>query len=191
MIQNSVAQVALRNWWMLALRGLLAIIFGLLVLAFPGVALLTFIYVFAAYAIIDGLVSVFVSIRERASLSRWGWVLAEGILSVAAGIVAAVYPGLTAFVLLYVVAAWAIVTGIAEIAAAFVMREHLSREWALALAGLLSVVFGIILFVRPGAGLLSLLWLVGIYAIIFGVLFIIRAFQLRSWASSVAAPTSS
>jgi len=88
-------------------------------------------------------------------------------------------------VLLYIVAAWAIVTGILEIVAAFVLREYVSREWLLALAGILSIVFGIILFVRPGAGLLSILWLVGIYSIVFGILFIIRAFQLRSWASSV------
>ena len=188
MLQNIAAQIALRNWWMLALRGVLAILFGLVALLLPGIALLAFIYVFAAYAIIDGVVTVLVSIRERGSLSRWGWVLAEGLLSVVAGLVAVVYPGLTALVLLYVVAAWAIVTGITEIAAAFTLREQVSREWALGLAGLLSIVFGIILFIRPGAGLLALLWLVGIYAILFGILFIVRAFQLRSWASSVITP---
>jgi uncharacterized membrane protein HdeD (DUF308 family) len=190
MFQTTAAQVVLQNWWMLALRGVLAIIFGLVALFFPGIALLAFIYVFAAYAIIDGIVAIIVSIGERGSLRRWGWVLVEGILSVIAGIVAAVYPGLTAMVLLYIVAAWAIVTGITEIVAAFRIREHASREWLLGLAGLLSIVFGIILFIRPGAGLLALLWLVGIYAIIFGVLFIVRAFQLRSWASSVAVPAS-
>ena len=185
MIGNIGAQVILRNWWMLALRGLLAIIFGLIALFFPGIALFAFIFVFAAYAIIDGIVAVIVAVRERGSLSRWGWVLFEGILSILAGILAFAYPGITALVLLYIVAVWAIVTGIMEIVAAFVLREYVSREWALALAGILSIVFGIILFVRPGVGLLSILWLVGIYGIVFGVLFIIRAFQLRSWASSV------
>jgi uncharacterized membrane protein HdeD (DUF308 family) len=187
MIQNASAQLILRNWWMLALRGVLAILFGLVALLFPGIALLAFIYVFAAYAIVDGVVAVIVSIRERGSLSRWGWVLAEGILSIAAGIIAAVYPGLTALVLLFLVAAWAILTGIAEIASAFILREQITREWLLGLAGLLSIIFGIILFIRPGTGLLAILWLVGIYAIIFGILFIVRAFQLRSWASSVTA----
>jgi uncharacterized membrane protein HdeD (DUF308 family) len=86
---------------------------------------------------------------------------------------------------LYLVAIWAIVTGIMEIVAAFVIRGFAAQEWALGLAGIISIVFGIILFVHPGAGLLSILWLVGIYAIIFGILFIVRAFQLRSWASSV------
>lgn len=190
MFQNIGAQVVLRNWWMLALRGVFAILFGLVALLLPGIALLAFIYVFAAYAIIDGLVAVFVSIRERGSLSRWGWVLVEGILSVVAGIFAAVYPGLSALVLLYVMAAWAVLTGITEIVAAFTIREQASREWALGLAGLLSIVFGLILFILPGAGLLALLWLVGIYAIIFGILFIVRAFQLRSWASSVTTQVS-
>jgi uncharacterized membrane protein HdeD (DUF308 family) len=190
MLQNAVAQVALRNWWMVALRGVLALLFGLVALFFPRIALLAFIYVFAAYAIIDGLVAITVAIRERGSLSRWGWVLAEGILSVAAGVVAAVYPGLTALVLLYVVAAWAILTGIAELVTAFSIREQASREWALGAAGVLSIVFGILLFISPRAGILALLWVVGLYAILFGILFLVRAFQLRSWASSATAPAS-
>ena len=89
--------------------------------------------------------------------------------------------------LLYIIAAWAIVTGIMEIVAAFAIREFVSREWLLALAGIVSVAFGILLFFFPGAGILSILWLVGIYGIVFGLLFIVRAFQLRSWASSVKA----
>ncbi len=186
MLQNVGAQVALQNWWMLALRGVLAIIFGLIALFFPGIALLAFIAVFAAYAIIDGIVAVVVAIRERGSLNRWGWVLVEGILSILAGIFALFYPRETALILLYIVAAWAILTGIMEIVSAVTLREYLSREWALIIAGVLSIVFGIILFVRPGIGILSILWLVGVYSIIFGVLFIVRAFQLRSWASSRA-----
>jgi len=187
MLQNVGAQVVLRNWWMLALRGVLAIIFGLIMLFLPGIALAAFIIVFAVYAIIDGIVAVVVAIRERETLSRWGWVLVEGVLSIIAGILAFAYPGVTALALLFIVAAWAVLTGIMEVVAAFSMREHISHEWALAIAGVLSIVFGIILFTRPVAGILAILWLVGIYSIIFGVLFIVRAFQLRSWASSVAA----
>lgn len=181
-------QVILRNWWMLALRGLLAIIFGLIALFAPGIALLAFIAVFAVYAIIDGVVAVTVAIRERESLKRWGWVLFEGIISILAGIFAFFYPVKTALILLFIVAAWAILTGILEIVTAIALREHLSHEWALILAGIVSIVFGLILFIFPGAGLLSLLWLVGIYSICFGVLFIVRAFQLRSWASSTTQP---
>ncbi len=187
MLQNVGAQVVLRNWWMLAVRGVLAIIFGLVALFLPGIALLAFIIVFAVYAIVDGIVAVVVAIRERESLHRWGWVLVEGILSIVAGILAFSYPRETALVLLFIVAAWAVLTGIMEIVAAFSLREYLSQEWALVLAGVLSIVFGIILFAHPGAGILAILWLVGIYSIIFGVLFIVRAFQLRSWASSMVA----
>ena len=182
MLENIGVQAVRRNWWMLALRGVLAIIFGLIALFAPGIALLAFVYVFAAYALIDGIMAVYIAIRERGSLSRWGWVLFEGILGIIAGIVAFVYPGLTALVLLYIVAIWAVVTGIMEIVTAIAIRGFVAREWALGLAGILSIIFGIVLFIFPGAGLLSILWLVGIYGIVFGILFIVRAFQLRSWA---------
>lgn len=179
------AQIISQNWWMLALRGVLAILFGLVALFLPGIALLAFIVVFAVYALVDGVVAVIVAIRERGSVARWGWVFVEGLLSIVAGILAFAYPGVTALVLLYIVAAWAVLTGMMEIVAAVALREYLSREWALVIAGILSILFGILLFVRPGVGLLSILWLVGIYSLLFGVLFIIRAFQLRSWASSL------
>lgn len=181
-----IAQSIHRNWQMLALRGVLAIIFGLIAIIFPHIILLAFIYVFGAYAIIDGIVAMTVALRELDFLNRWGWMLFEGILSILGGIIAFIFPGITALVLLYIVAAWAIVTGMMEIFAAFALRPFLSREWPLALAGFLSLIFGILLIGSPGAGLLSLLWLVGIYGIAFGILFIIRAFQQRSWASAMA-----
>ena len=187
MIQTTVAQIVQRNWWIMALRGLFAVIFGLIALLAPRIALLAFIYVFAAYALVDGGAAVITAIQERDLLYRWGWVLFEGILSILAGIIAFANPGLATLVLLYIIAAWAIVTGIMEIVAAFAIREFVSQEWTLALAGIVSVAFGILLFFFPGAGIVSLLWLVGIYGIIFGLLFIVRAFQLRSWASSVTA----
>ncbi len=184
MLQGINAQDSSRTWWMLALRGVLSIILGLVALLAPGIALFAFITVFAVYAVLDGIVAVFVALRERGALRRWGLVLAEGILSILAGIFAFVYPGETAIILLYIVAAWAIITGIMEIAAVFMIRGSMAQEWSLAIAGILSVLFGIILFIRPGIGLLSILWLVGIYAIVFGVLFIVRAFQLRSHRAS-------
>jgi uncharacterized membrane protein HdeD (DUF308 family) len=187
LIQNIAAPIVQRNWWIMALRGLFAVIFGLIALLAPRIALLAFIYVFAAYALVDGGIAVITAIQERDLLYRWGWILFEGILSILAGIIAFANPSLTALVLLYIIAAWAIVTGVMEIVAAFAIREFVSREWVLALAGIVSVVFGILLFFSPGAGILSILWVVGIYGIVFGILFIVRAFQLRSWASSVTA----
>jgi uncharacterized membrane protein HdeD (DUF308 family) len=189
MRQHLAAQIVQRNWWIMALRGLLAVIFGLIALLAPGIALLAFIYVFAAYALVDGGIAVITAIQERELLDRWGWILFEGILSLLAGLIAFANPGLAALVLLYIIAAWAIVTGIMEIVTAFAIRDLVSQEWVLALAGTLSVVLGILLFLFPGAGILSILWLVGIYGIVFGLLFLVRAFQLRSWASSVTAQT--
>ena len=186
-MENIAAPIVQRNWWIMALRGLFAVIFGLVALLAPRIALLALIYVFAAYALVDGGVAVIFAIQERDLLYRWGWVLFEGILSILIGIIAFANPNLTAQALLYVIAVYAIITGVLEIAAAFAVREFVSREWVLALAGILSIVFGILLFIYPSAGILSILWLVGIYAIVFGILFIVYAFRLRSWASSVTA----
>jgi uncharacterized membrane protein HdeD (DUF308 family) len=164
----------------LTIRGIAAVLFGLVALIFPGIALLAFVFVFGAYALIDGITAIFVAFQERGIASHWVALLLEGIVSIIIGILAFVLPGITALVLLYLVAAWAIITGVMEISAAFMRRLPASREWALGLAGLLSIIFGVILFVHPGAGLLAILWLVGIYAIVFGVLLIVRSFQFRS-----------
>src|SRR6267154_5716159 len=129
MMQAIAAPIVQRNWWTLALRGLLAVIFGLIALLAPGIALLAFIYVFAAYALVDGGIAVITAIQERELLYRWGWVLFEGILSILVGIIAFANPGLTAQALLYVIAVYAIITGVLEIAAAFALREFVSREW--------------------------------------------------------------
>ncbi len=176
MIGTSI-QTARQYWWVLLLRGILAILFGLVALLLPGIALLTLIYVFAFYAIVDGFTAIYVAFQERGTHARWGWLLIEGILGIIAGIVAVLYPGETALVLLYVIAAWALVTGIMELIAAFTVRG--SFAWGLALGGIVSLLFGILLFIRPGTGILSILWIVGIYGIVFGVGMIIHAFQLR------------
>jgi len=181
---NSVTQNIRYNWWLMLLRGVFAIIFGLIVLVFPGIALLALIFVFGAYALIDGILAVIVAISERRNLPRWGWQVVEGVAGIILGIIAFTWPRETALVLLYIVAIWAVITGVMELAAAFTVGN-----WLLGLAGVLSIVFGIILFVHPGAGLLSLLWLLGIYAIIFGVVLIVHAFQLRSRPSSPLSPT--
>jgi uncharacterized membrane protein HdeD (DUF308 family) len=165
----------------LLFRGILAIILGIIALVAPGIALLALIIVFGAYAFLDGILAVVVAIQERRILPRWGWLLVEGIAGIILGIVAFAWPGETALVLLYIVAAWAIVTGILEIGAAFTVYN-----WLIGLAGVLSVAFGILLIVNPGAGLLSILWVLGIYALIFGGILIAHAFQLRSDSTRLA-----
>ncbi len=182
---NATAQVVRSHWWLLLVRGILAILFGIVALVAPGIALLAFIYVFAAYAILDGITAIVVSFRERSFLRTWWVLLLEGILGIIFGILAFAWPGETALILLYLVAFWALVTGIMEISSAFVVPGSAGQRWGLGLAGLLSIIFGIILIVHPGAGLLAVLWLVGIYSIVFGVSLIIYAFQIRSRASAL------
>jgi uncharacterized membrane protein HdeD (DUF308 family) len=177
------AQIMQRSWMSLLFRGVLAIIFGIIALVAPGIALLAIIIVFGAYALVDGILAAVVAIQERNVLPRWGWLLMEGLAGIILGIIAFVWPGETAFVLLYIVAAWAIVTGMLEIGAAVTIED-----WLIGLAGIVSVAFGILLLARPGAGLLSILWLLGIYALVFGVILVVNAFQLRTRSASLPKP---
>jgi len=168
------------HWWALAIRGGIAILFGLAALLRPGIALEALILLFGAYALVDGVFAIVgVFGGTRGGTPRW-LLLIEGIAGILAGLIAFVLPGLTALLLLYLVAAWAIFTGIFEIATALRLRREIRGEWALILGGALSVLFGVILVVvSPFAGLLSLIWLIGIYALAFGILLLITAFQVR------------
>ncbi len=168
-------------WWVLALRGALAIIFGILLLVVPAdVAITTLVLIFGAYAIVDGIFAIFTAFRDRTTNTSWWVILLEGIVGVIAGLIAIFLPGITALALLYVVAAWAIVTGVFQIMAAIRLRKEIEGELFLGLSGLASIIFGILLIVLPApAGLLTLLWLAAIYSIIFGVIMVILAFRVR------------
>jgi uncharacterized membrane protein HdeD (DUF308 family) len=176
-----VLPVLSRNWWALALRGLAAILFGILAFAWPGITLFVLIIFFGAYMLVDGIFAIVAAVRAAGEQARWWLMLLEGILGVVVGLVTFFWPGLTALALLYLIAAWAIVTGIMEIAAAIRLRREMVGEWALILGGALSVLFGMLLVVIPArAGLLSLTWLIGAYAVVFGVLLVVLAFRVRS-----------
>jgi uncharacterized membrane protein HdeD (DUF308 family) len=167
------------HWWALALRGVIAILFGLAALLRPDIALQALILLFGAYALVDGVFAIVgVFGGTRGGTPRW-LLLLEGVVSILAGIIAFIFPGLTAIALLYLVAAWAVVTGLAEIATAIRLRQEIRGEWALILGGILSVLFGLLLAVLPGVGILSLIWLIGAYAVAFGVLLLITAFRVR------------
>jgi uncharacterized membrane protein HdeD (DUF308 family) len=169
----------------LALRGLVAIVFGLLAFLWPGITLWALILLFGAYMLLDGVFAIVAGVRAAGNEARWWLLLVEGILGVLAGIVAFLWPGLTALALLYFIAAWAIVTGIFEIVGAIRLRREIEGEWALILGGALSVRFGVLLIVIPApAGILSLVWLIGAYAVAFGVLLLILAFRLRNQPSA-------
>ena len=169
------------HWWALALRGAIAILFGLAALLRPDIALEALILLFGAYALVDGVFAI-VGIfgGTRGGTPRW-LLLIEGIAGILAGLIAFVLPGLTALLLLYLIAAWAIVTGIFEIATAIRLRNEIRGEWAVIAGGVLSVVFGVILIVVSSfAAILSLIWLIGIYAVAFGIMLLFAGFRVRS-----------
>src|SRR5215218_5701717 len=180
-----VLPVLSRNWWVLALRGLAAIVFGVLAFVWPDITLFALVLLFGAYMLVDGIFAIVAAVRAAGREARWWLLLIEGILGVLAGLVAFFWPGLTALALLYFIAAWAIVTGVLEIVAAIRLRREIEGEWALGLSGALSVIFGVLLIVSPApAGLLSLVWLVGAYAVASGVLLLILAIRVRREASA-------
>jgi uncharacterized membrane protein HdeD (DUF308 family) len=166
-----------RHWWVVALRGLAAIVFGILAFVWPGITLQVLILFFGAYAIVDGGLALYSATRSR---GEHVWApLAEGMLGIGAGLVAFFWPGITALALVYVIAFWAMFTGVLEVYAAIRLRRLINNEWALIFSGALSVLFGIVLLVQPGAGALALVWLIGLYAIIFGIAMLAFAWRLR------------
>jgi len=147
----------------------------------PGITLASLVLLFGVYAIVEGVFNLITAMRGHGG-DKPSWVfLLEGLVSVGAGIVTFAYPGLTALALLYVIAAWAIVTGVFEIVAALRLRQRIANEWWLALSGVLSVAFGLLLAVAPGAGALAVVFWIGAYAIVFGAMLIALAFRLRAW----------
>jgi uncharacterized membrane protein HdeD (DUF308 family) len=177
-------QIPRHAWWVFLLRGIVAILFGLMALIWPHLTLLALILLFGAYALVDGLVLVAIALQERSVASRWWILLLEGLLGVVIGVLTFFWPGVTALVLLYLIVFWAILTGIGELAAAFSLQRSLGLEWTLAIGGVLSILLGILLAFRPAAGLLTVVWLIGVYAIVAGVLLLVRAFQFRSLLQS-------
>ena len=168
------------SWWALVLRGIAAIIFGMLALIWPQLTLTVLVFLFGAYALVDGVLAIFAGIKSHAEYKHWWMLLAEGIVSVIVGVLAFVLPDLTALALLILIAAWAIVTGAFEIAAAIQIRDYVKGEWLLALAGAVSVLFGIALLINPRLGAVAVVWLIGAYAIFFGFLLVGLGFKLRS-----------
>jgi uncharacterized membrane protein HdeD (DUF308 family) len=175
-----------RNWWTLALRGIVAVVFGLAALAWPGITLTILVILLGAYLLVDGVFALIAAFKDRREHRQWWVVLLEAAASIAAGALTLAWPGLTELALLYLVAAWAVITGIFEIVAAIRLREEIKGEWLLALSGILSVLFGLILAIQPGAGALALVWIIALYAIIFGALLIMLGFRLRTWGRTAS-----
>jgi uncharacterized membrane protein HdeD (DUF308 family) len=180
--------VLARNWWALALRGLFAVLFGVLAFALPGVTLAALVILFGVYSLVDGIFALVTAVRAAETHERWWLFALEGLAGIVAGLITFLWPGITALVLLFLIAWWAIITGIFEIAAAVRLRKEISGEWALALGGAASVVFGLLLLFRPGVGALAVIWLIGTYAVVFGLLLLMLAFRLRGHPGQKPAP---
>ena len=168
------------NWWAIVLRGVAGVAFGVITFFEPGISLAALVLVFAAYAFTDGVLAIMSAIRHHGT-AHWWLLLLDGIAGVAAGVIAVLWPGITAIVLLYLIAAWSLVTGVFEIAAAIRLRKAITGEWLLVLAGLASIGLGVLLFLFPGPGALALVLWIGAYALVFGILQIALGIRLRSW----------
>jgi len=171
------------NWWALALRGAVAIIFGLLAFFMPVVTLYSLTILFGAYALIDGVVSLVAAVRSARHGEHWWELLFEGIIGLGTAVVTVIWPAVTLVVLIYIIGAWALITGVLEIAAAFRLRRHIAGEWMLGLVGVASVLFGVLLFAAPGPAAVVLAWWIGAYVFFFGVMMVVLAFRLRRRAA--------
>jgi uncharacterized membrane protein HdeD (DUF308 family) len=169
------------RWWTLAVRGIAAILFGILTFISPGLSLFALVILFGAWALADGVFNLVMALRTRKG-ERWGWLVLEGVTSILVGILTFFWPGITALSLLFLIGAWSVVTGIAEVVAAVRLRKVIQGEWLLGLSGVLSIVFGLLLFAFPGAGALAVIVWIGAYSIVFGALLVALAFRLRAWA---------
>lgn len=179
-IESRFQDVFSHNWWMIALRGLIAIIFGVLAFAVPGITLLGLVFLFGFYAIANGILALIHAFSAPKGYPRFGALIFTGIISIAAGVLAFVWPGITALSLVLIIAFWAIANGIFEIALAVRLRRTIAHEWLLGLAGLLSLLLGVAILARPGLGALALLWWIAGFAIAFGILLIALGFRVRS-----------
>ena len=171
-------QLLARRWWALALRGVIAVLFGLLTFFIPGVTLISLVLLFGFYAILDGIFDIVSAMKAPGH--HWP-LLVEGIVGIVAGIVTFMWPGITAMILLYLIAFWAILTGVLEIVAGIRLRAVIANEILLILMGVLSTLFGILIIIFPGAGALAIIIWIGAYAVVFGIILIVLAFRLRSF----------
>jgi uncharacterized membrane protein HdeD (DUF308 family) len=168
-------------WWAIALRAAAAILLGVIAIFMPGPTLAAIVIVFGIYAIIDGILAIVAAVRGFRRKERWWPMLLEGLVGIAAGAIAIFWPGIGALALTYLVAAWALVTGAFEVAAAIRLRKVMTGEWLLLIAGLLSIVLAVLVALFPGTGALLLVWWLGAYAFAYGVISLVLALRVRTW----------
>ncbi len=172
------------NWWALALRGAIGVLLGIFTFLVPGITLAALVILFGAYAIIDGIINLIGASKAPAGHQRWWTLVLEGVVGILAGILTFIWPVITTVVLVYLIAFWAIITGVLEIAAAIRLRKAISGEWILILLGVISIVFGVLLAAAPVVGAIVITFWFGIYAFVFGILLIVLAVRLHGWGRS-------
>lgn len=185
---DAMSAALARNWWLVALRGVIAILFGVIAFVAPGAFVLSLVLFFAAYMLVDGVFAIVGAVRAAQRHERWGFLLLEGLVDIIVGVAAALVPAAAVWAFVMLLAAWALVTGGLMIAAAFRLHVHYGRWW-LVLGGVVSILFGLALLINPGMSALVLTWWIGSYTFAFGVLLLILAFQLRSRHGAASGPT--
>jgi len=176
-----------KSWWVLLLRGIAAIVFGVLAFAWPGLTLVTLVLLYGAFALVDGVLSLIAAFSGSAKPIPTWWLIVVGLLGIGARVVTFLWPGITAVLLVMFIGAWALVHGIFEIIGAIQLRKEIDNEWMLIFSGLLSVLFGIVVLIAPGAGAVGLVWAIAAYSIVFGITFVALALRLRSHTHSAVA----
>ncbi len=177
----SAVRTMAEHWWVVLLRGILAILFGVLAYSWPRLSILILVTIWGAYALVDGIVGVVAGVR-----GKWGSLVVIGLLGIAAGVVAFLWPGLTAVTLLWILAFWAIVAGVLQISAAIRLRKEVEGEWLWVLSGILTIGLGVLFFLYPGAGILSVTWLIAALAIVWGILLVMLSFKLKGLKAKLA-----
>lgn len=185
---NGMLDYLQRSWWIFLLRGITAIVFGVMAFVWPALTLAMLVILFGAYVLVDGIFGLIDAVRYRDRLPRiWPLVL-ESLLGIAVGLLTLFWPGVTALVLLVFIAAWAVLGGLLRIIIAFQIRHEITGEWVLIASGVLSILFGGLLVAMPQAGLITLAWIIGFYAVAFGVLFVLLALRLRKLGHGIGTP---
>ncbi len=184
-IGRAVVRDIADNWWVVLLRGIVAVLFAVVAFALPGATLLALVLVWGAFALVSGVFALYLTYKAAQQRQTWWPYLLDGIVGIAAGIVAFVWPGITALALLYVIAFWAILTGIFQIVAAINLRKQIEGEWLMVLSGALGVIFGILVAIQPDAGAVAVVWILGFYALLAGITWIALAFRLRGLGKEI------
>jgi uncharacterized membrane protein HdeD (DUF308 family) len=169
-----------KHWWQVAMRGLIALLFGIMLLAWPGVSLFIFAILFGAFAFVDGIFTLVAAVNYKAGAGQRAWLFVRGILGIIVGIITFSWPAITELALVLLIGAWALVTGIMELNFAFRAVRETGAKWLFAVSGILSIILGILLLVSPIATIIAVIWIIGAYAVIVGIVLIVLGFRLRS-----------